>query len=67
MKKLDNYQIDLLEKATRGLCGGPIKNYPELESILRSYGLIYETEEDQPVNKFISEFREILQANIGGR
>lgn len=67
MKKLDNYQIDLLEKATRGLCGGPIKNYPELESILKSYAMIFSNEEDQPVNKFIPEFREILQANIGGR
>lgn len=66
MKKLSNYEIDLLEKASRAMCGGPISQYPELLKILKDRGLIFSTEENQPTNRFIPEFREILKLTTSG-
>ena len=60
MKKLNDFQVDLLQKAARGMCGGTMINWPELFEILQERKLIYVGEETQPVNKFIGEFNKIL-------
>lgn len=58
--ELETAELELVRKASLGMCGGQICNYPMLLNLLKRKGLIFAGEETQPVNMWIGDWKKML-------